>query len=191
MPVPVFVDQIFGGHFAQRAEPLRAIRAHPDEVAGRDGIPVVVQPVDAAALAASAARAPSRESPPWAESRRAGRSWCSRRNRRRNRRAAACGLPALHRRPERCGATVCSSPVKASGAAVIQRRAQAFRSPRRGRPIRDRIAPPRSGRQIRVLRQCVSTCAVHRDRPFEHIQERLRRAGLHHARRLRTPPCIP
>ncbi len=50
MPVPVFVDQIFCGAFADRAEPLRAVRAHPDEVACGDGIPVVAEAIDAAAF---------------------------------------------------------------------------------------------------------------------------------------------
>src|SRR5216683_2124027 len=32
------------------AEPLRAERSHPDEVAGGDGVPLVAEPIDAAAF---------------------------------------------------------------------------------------------------------------------------------------------
>ena len=50
MPVPIFIKQILRRCLAQRAEPLRAVRAHPDEIARRDRIPAVVEPVDAAAF---------------------------------------------------------------------------------------------------------------------------------------------
>ena len=50
MTAPVFVDEVFRRPLAQRAKPLRAIGAHPDEVAGLDRIPRVAEAVDAAAF---------------------------------------------------------------------------------------------------------------------------------------------
>src|ERR1700677_1603768 len=50
MPAPVFVDQIFGRVLAERAEPLRTICAHPDEVAGFHRVPSVAEAIDAAAF---------------------------------------------------------------------------------------------------------------------------------------------
>ena len=50
MAEPVFVDEVFGGEFAEGAEPLGAVGGHPDEVAGGDGVPAVAEAVDAAAL---------------------------------------------------------------------------------------------------------------------------------------------
>src|ERR1700722_17097745 len=49
-PVPIFVDEILRGAFANCAEPLRAERSHPDKVACGDGIPTVAEPIDAAAF---------------------------------------------------------------------------------------------------------------------------------------------
>ena len=47
--VPVFVNKIFRRGLAERPEPLRAIRRHPNEVARRDWIPVFSETIDAAA----------------------------------------------------------------------------------------------------------------------------------------------
>src|ERR1700687_2677222 len=46
MPVPVLVDEIFGRDFSDRSKPLWAPRGHPDEIAGRDRIPRISEPVD-------------------------------------------------------------------------------------------------------------------------------------------------
>src|SRR3984885_10343238 len=48
--IPVFVDQVLGGGFAQGAEPLRAVGRHPDKVSGLDRVPVVSETVDATAF---------------------------------------------------------------------------------------------------------------------------------------------
>src|SRR5579864_1104489 len=48
MPVPVFVDEIFCGYFAERSEPLRTPWAHPDEVSRRYRIPRIAEPVNSA-----------------------------------------------------------------------------------------------------------------------------------------------
>ncbi len=50
MPVPILVDEIFGGYLADRSEPLWAPRRHPDEIPGRDRIPGITEPVDTASL---------------------------------------------------------------------------------------------------------------------------------------------
>ena len=39
MAAPVFVEEVFCRALAERAKPLRTVGAHPDEVAGIDGIP--------------------------------------------------------------------------------------------------------------------------------------------------------
>ena len=49
MPVPIFIDEIFRGLLTQRAEPLRTIGSHPNEISSGDGIPAIIQPVNAAA----------------------------------------------------------------------------------------------------------------------------------------------
>src|SRR4029077_6745688 len=50
MPVPVFVDEIFRRRLPDRTKPLRAPRSHPDEVARRQRVPRITQPVNPAAL---------------------------------------------------------------------------------------------------------------------------------------------
>ena len=50
MTVPVFINEIFCGLLTDGTEPLRAPRAHPDEIAGGGGIPRVAEPIDAAAF---------------------------------------------------------------------------------------------------------------------------------------------
>src|SRR5260370_7415614 len=50
MPVPVFVDEIFCGHFSNRSKPLRAPRPHPDKITSSDRIPPIAQPIDAPAF---------------------------------------------------------------------------------------------------------------------------------------------
>ena len=50
MPVPILIYQIFRGLLAERAEPLRTPRPHPNEVAGRDRIPRIAEPVNPAAF---------------------------------------------------------------------------------------------------------------------------------------------
>src|SRR6266699_1545281 len=47
---PVLVDEVLCGLLADGAEPLRAVRRHPDEIAGFDRVPGVAQPVDATAF---------------------------------------------------------------------------------------------------------------------------------------------
>src|SRR5579872_4895279 len=47
MPAPIFIDEILRGLLAQRPKPLRAIRSHPDEIAGFDRVPRVAEFVDA------------------------------------------------------------------------------------------------------------------------------------------------
>src|ERR1700685_2637158 len=50
MPVPVFVDEIFCRHFAERSEPLRTPWSHPDEVSCGPRIPRISKPVNSATL---------------------------------------------------------------------------------------------------------------------------------------------
>ena len=50
MAVPIFVNKIFRGHLAERSEPLRAPRPHPDKISGGDRIPRIAQPVNPAAF---------------------------------------------------------------------------------------------------------------------------------------------
>src|SRR6201999_3709589 len=50
MAIPVLVDEVFCRGFTEGSKPLWAIWAHPDEVSGADGIPVVIEFVDTAAL---------------------------------------------------------------------------------------------------------------------------------------------
>ena len=46
MAMKIFIDEIFRRHFADRSEPLRTPRSHPDEIARGHGIPGVVKPID-------------------------------------------------------------------------------------------------------------------------------------------------
>jgi hypothetical protein len=48
MAIPILVNDVLGGCFADSAEPLRAIGRHPNEIAGRDRMPAISQPVNAA-----------------------------------------------------------------------------------------------------------------------------------------------
>src|SRR5437773_9883563 len=50
MPVPVLVDEVLCRSLSQRAEPLRTIGGHPDEIAGRHWIPTFIQAIDSATL---------------------------------------------------------------------------------------------------------------------------------------------
>src|SRR5580698_9586453 len=50
MPVPILIDEIFGRNLADRSEPLRTPRSHPDEISRRDRIPRIAEPVDSATL---------------------------------------------------------------------------------------------------------------------------------------------
>ena len=50
MAVPILIDEIFRGNFADCAEPLWTPRAHPDEIAGSHRIPGVAQAINAAAF---------------------------------------------------------------------------------------------------------------------------------------------
>ncbi len=50
MAAPILVDEVLGGTLADGAEPLWAVRRHPDEVASLNGVPRIAQPVDAAAF---------------------------------------------------------------------------------------------------------------------------------------------
>ena len=49
MAVPILIDDVLRGRFADCAEPLRAVRGHPNEIAGGDGMPAIAKTVDAAA----------------------------------------------------------------------------------------------------------------------------------------------
>src|SRR5437762_7906029 len=50
MPVPVFINKILGRNFSEGSEPLGTPRPHPDEIASRDGIPGIAEPVNAASF---------------------------------------------------------------------------------------------------------------------------------------------
>src|SRR5277367_4332509 len=50
MAVPIFINNVFCGALSDGPEPLGAEGAHPDEVAGGNRVPVVAEPVDAAAF---------------------------------------------------------------------------------------------------------------------------------------------
>ncbi len=50
MAVPIFINEVFRRALADGSEPLGAVGAHPDEIAGGDGVPVVAEAVDAAAF---------------------------------------------------------------------------------------------------------------------------------------------
>src|ERR1700681_3318099 len=47
--IPVFVDEVFCGSLAQGAEPLRTVRAHPNEISSGDRVPAIIQTVNTAA----------------------------------------------------------------------------------------------------------------------------------------------
>src|SRR6202030_2248881 len=48
MTVPIFVDEILCRHLADRCEPLRAPRSHPNEVSCGHRIPRIAEPVNSA-----------------------------------------------------------------------------------------------------------------------------------------------
>ena len=50
MTIPVFVDEVLRGRFADGSEPLRAKGRHPDEISGHGWVPVIAQAVDSASF---------------------------------------------------------------------------------------------------------------------------------------------
>src|ERR1700732_786700 len=48
MAVPIFVDEIFCGHLADRSKPLRTPWSHPDEVSRGHRIPRIAESVNSA-----------------------------------------------------------------------------------------------------------------------------------------------
>src|SRR6266436_2542087 len=50
MPVPIFINEVFCGNFADRSEPLRAPGSHPNKIARGDWVPRVAEAINTAAF---------------------------------------------------------------------------------------------------------------------------------------------